>query len=607
MNSNTRRFLAISVFFCGAKLKFMISTRLSYLLLFLIVSFAFGLRVTNLDKHGIFLDEKATLLISQGMAMEGNSQKNCFYTPNKTTFTPKEFWSPKTIDDFYDSIRRSDIGNSPFYYLLLHLWIKLFGMSDFSVRFMSVLFSCATIILIFVFIKEHFKNAKLAILGAFLMAIEPFFIAMSQQTRNYSMTFFLTLLTTHIFLKIIKNEEQNVKNNSLYLIYGILSALCLLSHFLTATIFMAHGLYVLLFVRKTRPWYLLPIALSIGALAFGYWILFAGGNYTFPTLSHQAKVYYEEAHRIPNPHAGYIDPVTVKTLTKKAIPFFTDLFIFSNGLTASLLGKKNLIIAFIALFASLFSIYQYRKSEKLFWLGIVLGVNILGFILYSTAKWQYLELVNSGILIYVFVDYWTENKDIIFRKQMWLMTILAFLPTMFLIIMTIKNGHTYALAQQRYSGFSFPYTIIFSGIALLHVSKFKPLNYFVWTIFVVQLYFVSLTVKDVLNDVSLKYNYRAKERGENPYPKIAQKLIDSYAKGDTIVYPSFIRTTFEADIYTKDIKKSFLDAQYVNLYLPHDADYIQTVDAREPNKIILKKNNGNKIEIFDFKGDTFRY
>jgi uncharacterized membrane protein len=585
----------------------MISTRTAYFLLFVTLTIAFILRTVNLDKHGIFLDEKATLLISQGMAMEGNSQKNCFYTPNKNTFTPKEFWEPKTIDDFYDSIRRSDIGNSPFYYLLLHIWIKLFGMSDFSVRFLSVIFSCATIILLFVFIKEHFKNLILAVLGAFLMTIEPFFIAMSQQTRNYSMTFFLTLLTTHIFLKIIKNEEENRKDYKLYWFYGILSALCLLSHFLTATIFMAHGLYVLLFVRKTRPWFLLPSALCIGALAFGYWILFAGGNYTFHTLGHQAKVYYQEAHQIPNPHAGYIDPVTPKTLTKKGIPFFTDLFIFSNGLTTYLLGKKNLIVALFALIVSLLAIYQYKKTQKILWIATVFTINLIGFILYSTAKFQYLELVNSGILIYIFIDYWKENKKIIFRKQLWLLTILAFLPTVFLIVMTIKNGHTYALAQQRYSGFSFPYTIIFSGIALIHVSKFKPLNYFIWAIFAVQLYFISLTIKDVLNDVSLKYNYRAKERGANPYPIIAQKLVDSYAKGDTIVYPSFLKTTFEADIYTKNIQKSFLDAQYVNLYLPKDAEYVQTVDALERNKVILKKSNGNKIEIFDFKGDLFRY
>ena len=95
-------------------------TRFSYLFLTIIVTVGFSLRVYNLDKHGIFLDEKATILISQGMALEGNSQKNCFYTPGKNTFTPREFWEPKTLEDFYDSIRRSDIGNSPFYYLILH-------------------------------------------------------------------------------------------------------------------------------------------------------------------------------------------------------------------------------------------------------------------------------------------------------------------------------------------------------------------------------------------------------------------------------------------------------------------------------------------------------
>ena len=105
----------------------------------------------------------------------------------------------------------------------------------------------------------------------------------------------------------------------------------------------------------------------------------------------------------------------------------------------------------------------------------------------------------------------------------------------------------------------------------------------------------------------MKYNYRDKARNENPYPVIANKLMEQYQTGDTIVYPSYTKIIFEADIYTKNIKKSFLDAQYVNLYLPHDAEYVQTVNAFEPNKILLKKTNGTSIEIFDFKGDNFRY
>jgi uncharacterized membrane protein len=585
----------------------MLLSRNATFLLFLILSLTFFLRTYNLDKHGIFYDEKASVLVSQGMAMEGNTQKNCFYTKGKTTFTPKEFWAKKSLEDYYDAIRRSDIGNSPFYYVILHNWINAFGISDYSIRFLSVLFSCLTILLLFIFINQHFKNLQLALLACFLMAIEPFFIAYSQQARNYSLSFFLTLLATHIFLKIIKNEENFVKKNGLYWFYGVLSALCLLSHFLTATVFMAHGLYVLLFVRKSRPWILLPISLCIGALAFGYWILYGGGNYTFPTLNYQAKIYYQEAHQIPNLHAGYIDPATIPNVTKKSLPIFTDLFISSNNILSNTVGKKNLILAILISILSLISFHKFQKTRRNIWIGVVLGINVLGFVLYSTAKFQFLELVNCGLLLYLFVEYWINTKDQIQRKQNWFLLILAFLPTLFLVLMTFKNGHTFGLSQ-RYSGFSFPYSIIIVSLALLQANhKSKPINYLIWGIFFIQLIFVGMTVKTVLNDESFKYNYRDKARSENPYPLIANKLEELYQTGDTIIYPSFVKTFYETDIYTKDIKKSVLDAQYVNLYFPKDAEYIQTIDEKEPNKVILKKMNGQKIEIFDLKGDLFRF
>ena len=583
-------------------------SRYAYLILTFIVILAFSLRVYNLDKHGIFFDEKASVLISQGMAMEGNSQKNCFHTEGKNTFTPKEFWAEKNIEDYYDSIRRSDIGNSPFYYVVLHNWINIFGLSDFSARFLSVLFSCTTILLLFFFIKEHFNNVPLALLASFLMAIEPFFIAYSQQIRNYSLSFFLTLLATHIFLKIIKNEEKSVKNNGLYLFYGILSAMCLLSHFLTATVFMAHGLYVLLFVRKMRPWILLPLSLSIGAAAFGYWITLGGGNYTFQTLSYQAKIYYKEAHAVPNLHAGYIDPATVGNVSKKSLPIFTDLFISSNGLASTIAGKKNLIIAFLISIFSVFALLKYRKSKNLKWLQ---GVSILcvfaTILAFKGQSISYLEVINCGLLCYLLSEYWKDTKGEIERKQNWFLLILTFLPTLFLVLMTFKNGHTFGLTQ-RYSGFSFPYSIILVSLALIQAGiKSKPVNYAIWTVFAIHLLTLSQTIQQVLNDESLKYNYRDKARGENPYPKVAESLTKLYQTGDTIIYPSYSKEVYKSDVYTKNIAKSVVDAQYVNLYLPKEAEFVQMVDAREPDKVYLKKKDGRKIEIFDFKGDTFRY
>ncbi|MCU0471280.1 MAG: glycosyltransferase family 39 protein [Arcicella sp.] len=580
----------------------------AYFLLAAIVLLAFSLRVYNLDKHGIFYDEKASVLISQGMAMEGNSQKNCFNTPNKNTFTPKEFWADKSLEDYYDSIRRSDIGNSPFYYVLLHNWINIFGISDFSARFLSVLFSCAIIILLFFFIKEHFGNVILALLASFLMAIEPFFIAYSQQVRNYSMSFFLALLATYIFLKIIKNQELGVKSNKLFLFYGILSGLCLLSHFLTATVFMAHGLYVLIFVRNWQTWLRLALAVSIGGVMFGYWILFGGGNYTFKTLDYQAKIYYKEAHSVPNPHAGYIDPATVPNVAKKSLPILTDLFIVSNGLAGTVAGKKSFALALMLALVGIFLLRKYHNERKNIWLLGWIGLMVLASMFaFKTMIWQYLEVMNCGILLFLLFKYWNSKDKSISNQQLWFFVIITFLPTFFLILMTFKNGHTFGLTQ-RYSGFSFPYSIILVSIALLQAQKSLELGKFiVWAIFGVHLMLVSQTIKEVLNDSSLKYNYRDKPRAENPYPKIAENLKKMYQTGDTIIYPSYTKEVYQSDVYTKNIKRSVLDAQYVNLYLPKDAEYVQTINPKEKDKVFIKKQNGSLIEVFDLMGDTYRY
>jgi hypothetical protein len=304
---------------------------------------------------------------------------------------------------------------------------------------------------------------------------------------------------------------------------------------------------------------------------------------------------------------GYIDPATVPNVTKKSVPIFTDLFIISNNILSDTFGKKNiLLVVFIAIF-SIFSLSKYQKTKHNLWIWLILGVNILGFIFYSTAKWQYLEMVNCGLLAYLFIQHWRNTKENIEKKQLWFLLFLTFIPTLFLIVMTFKNGHTFGLTQ-RYSGFSFPYAIIFVSMALLKAnSKLKPLNFFIWSVFAVQLFFVGKTVVAVLNDESLKYNYRDKARGKNPYPIIASELVRQYQTGDTIAYPSYVKTFYAGDVYVNSIKKSVLDAQYVNLYLPKDADYIQTIDAKEPNKVMLRKRDGKKIEIFDFKGDTFRY
>ncbi len=67
-----------------------------YLFIFIIV-LAFALRVYKSGSYGIFLDEKYTMVISQGVVMEGANQKDVFFTPGKKYFTPPRVLAGKTF------------------------------------------------------------------------------------------------------------------------------------------------------------------------------------------------------------------------------------------------------------------------------------------------------------------------------------------------------------------------------------------------------------------------------------------------------------------------------------------------------------------------------
>ena len=82
----------------------------------------------------------------------------------------------------------------------------------------------------------------------------------------------------------------------------------------------------------------------------------------------------------------------------------------------------------------------------------------------------------------------------------------------------------------------------------------------------------------------------------NPYVSIADKITETYAKGDTIVYPS----KFLMDFGGKYMPTySVVDAQLVNFYLPKEAEYIQRVDPNEPDRVFQIKQDGSKIELFN--------
>jgi len=85
----------------------------------------------------------------------------------------------------------------PFYYLLLHYWTTLFGVSEFSVRLPSVIFGLATVILSYRFSWRLFYNKTAAYLTALFVAVLPLLVEYGMEARPYGVYLFFALLAAY--------------------------------------------------------------------------------------------------------------------------------------------------------------------------------------------------------------------------------------------------------------------------------------------------------------------------------------------------------------------------------------------------------------------------
>ncbi|MEI7662015.1 MAG: glycosyltransferase family 39 protein [Bacteroidota bacterium] len=92
--------------------------------------------------------------------------------------------------------------NPALHFILLHFWIKLFGIGPFSVRFLSVVFSSLTASVIFLTGKKFFSTGT-AIAGALIFTFSLFHVSFSHEARVYSLFVLLTALSLYYFLSLV--------------------------------------------------------------------------------------------------------------------------------------------------------------------------------------------------------------------------------------------------------------------------------------------------------------------------------------------------------------------------------------------------------------------
>ena len=194
----------------------------------LILVLAFVLRLFHLADESIWLDEGISIAMSK--------------------LSLSEMIDKSAVDSL-----------PPLYYSLLHYWMLLFGDSEFSVRFLSLIFSLSTIVAAYQ-VTKLLIDETVALVVAFLLAISVFHIEYAQEARMYSLIALLSTLSWYFFLQW--REESKIR---WIVLLFVINVLLLYTHVLAAFFLLTQNMYWWFSKEKgsiaTKSWLLMQFFL----------------------------------------------------------------------------------------------------------------------------------------------------------------------------------------------------------------------------------------------------------------------------------------------------------------------------------------------------------
>ena len=145
---------------------------------------------------------------------------NWLFTNTPLVFLVQSFWRDEGFsyllakkNIFQILISTAKDFSPPFYYLVLHYWMKIFGSSEISIRSLSIIFYWATLYVIYLFLKDILKfSFKKSCLYLLMFVLNPLLTYYAFEGRMYSMFVFFATLSFYSLYK---------KNSKLYLVSSI--------------------------------------------------------------------------------------------------------------------------------------------------------------------------------------------------------------------------------------------------------------------------------------------------------------------------------------------------------------------------------------------------
>ena len=210
---------------------------------YLLVLFAFALRIYRLDYQSIWRDEGVSLHLAASSI-------------------------PTILAN-----RASDV-HPPLYFVLLHFWTRLAGFSELSARIFSLFFSVLLVPSLYSVVRKMFGTTT-ALATIAIAAFSPLYVVYSQEVRTYAMLPLLYLFIIYRLYQLTRGEELGWRH---WIVMAAVEVLCLHLHYFSifAVAYMNLFLAVLWLRRRKvnlRRWIFSQVLAALSCAPWAWMVI----------------------------------------------------------------------------------------------------------------------------------------------------------------------------------------------------------------------------------------------------------------------------------------------------------------------------------------------
>lgn len=213
------------------------------------------------------------LLMVMGLGLRGITFDDLWYDEQRTMwYAGIAEYGPISLGETWARVAENAV-QTPGYYLFLNLWEDVAGDSVFANRYPSVLFGLLTVAFTYR-VGEVLVSREVGVSAAVILGLSGFFVIFLHEMRTYTLVMRFVALAVLTYWRLI-NGRRDVLTQVLF----VLTVAGLpYTHYYAVMVAGALALYHLLFVRKDREWWRVPLLMAAAALMFIPWVdeLWAG-------------------------------------------------------------------------------------------------------------------------------------------------------------------------------------------------------------------------------------------------------------------------------------------------------------------------------------------